>query len=63
MFIILGIVFVVPTVMMAYYCSATLDNMKVQYADEYTEAAKFNFEWNRLSDFKVSLMAGVACYF
>ena len=49
--------------MMSYYVLGSLESMKLLYADEFAEAQKYNFEWNRLSDFKLSILVAVSCYF
>ena len=40
-----------------------MENMKVLYAKEYIEAHKNGFEWNRLSDFWLSIAAAFVCFF
>ena len=37
--------------------------MTVLYADDFQVAQKVNFQWYKLSDFKISLLAAIACYF
>jgi hypothetical protein len=49
--------------MMALSVSDSMDNMKRLYATEYIEAHKYGFEWNRLEDFKLSILAAIACFF
>lgn len=63
LFLLLILVFIGPTVMMAYSVSDSMAKMKVLYAAEYIEAHKHGFEWNRLQDFWLSLVAAFACYF
>ena len=48
---------------MSYCVSGSLESMKLLYSDEFAEAQKDNFEWNRLSDFKLSILVAVSCYF
>ena len=62
LFIFLILVFIVPTSKMVLSIGDSMDKMKVLYANEYIEAHKHGFEWNRLFDLWISFAAAVACY-